>query len=97
MPIDIDEFEQADEDFFRGGSELQLESVLKFLAYNPDKAYSRQEIQSSLGLTWVELMASLSRLEKRGLVRHKGQFWTVAEDFDPQTFLEGDLEQGSWP
>jgi predicted Rossmann fold nucleotide-binding protein DprA/Smf involved in DNA uptake len=95
MPIDIDEFERAEDDFFRGGSELQLESVLKFLAYNPHKAYSRQEIQSSLGLSWVELMASLSRLEKQGRVRHKGQFWTVSEDFDPEEEFEGDLEQPS--
>lgn len=84
MPIDIEEFEEADEDFFRGSSELQLESVLNFLAYNPEKAYSRQEIQSSLGLSWIELVASLSRLETQGLVRHKGQYWTVAEDYDPE-------------
>ena len=83
MPIDIEEFEDADDDFFRGSSELQFESVLNFLAYNPGKAYSRQEIQSSLGLTWIELVATLSRLEQRGLVRHKGQYWTVAEGYDP--------------
>lgn len=91
MPIDIEEFEAAEDDFFRGGSELQLESVLKFLAYNPNKAYARQEIQSSLDMSWIELVASLSRLEKRGLVRHKGQYWTIADDYEPSEPL---LEDG---
>ena len=69
----------ADDDFFRGGSQVQVDEVLEFLAYNPDQAYSRREIQSALDMNIMETLATLSRLEQEGLVRHKGQYWTVAE------------------
>ena len=82
MPIDMEEFETADDDFFRGGSEVEVNKVLEFLAFNPQKAYSRQEIQNALGMRTIELIFTLSRLEKEGLVRHKGEYWTVAESAD---------------
>ena len=79
MPIDLEEFETAEDDFFRGESTVEVNKVLEFLAFNPQKAYSRQEIQNALGMRTIELIFTLSRLEKEGLVRHKGEYWTVSD------------------
>lgn len=82
MPIDIKDFENSDEDFFRGEYALESQKVAEFLAYNPEKAYSRQEIQSTIELSTIGLLATLSRLEHEGLVRNKGQYWAIADDID---------------
>ena len=90
MPIDIKEFELAEGDFFRGGSELQADKVLEFLAYNPEKAYSRREIQSALEMNIINLLATLCRLEHKGLVRHKGHYWAITEDIESPADIPDD-------
>lgn len=84
MPIDIDEFEAATPEELR---ELALddtvyERVLQYLAFNPRRAYSRDEIQSSVGITDIDLFAILSWLESKGYVRHKGRYWAISPEYD---------------
>ena len=84
MPIDIDEFEDMEPEELR---ELALDDtdydrVLQYLAFNPRRAYARDEIQSSVGITGIDLFAILSRLEAEGYVRHKGRYWAISPEYD---------------
>ena len=81
MPIDIDEFEAASEEELQERDKPLREAVVEFLAYNPGMAYSREEIQSSLEVDAINLLHQLSLLEREGLVRHKGRYWTIAADY----------------
>lgn len=83
MPIDINEFEAASPDDLRtDGEPAPSEVVLEFLAFSPNKAYSRDEIESATGITGLDLVEALSTLESDGHVRHKGNYWTMTEDAD---------------
>lgn len=81
MPINIDEFEAADKEDLKGDLEQSKDDkVLEYLAFNPGKAYSREEIQSATGITGLDLISVLSRLENQNLVRHKGSYWAIEEE-----------------
>ena len=80
MPIDIDEFETADEEDLRIQGAPPEERVAEFLAFDPTKAYSRREIRSNLDLSTIELANVLARLKREGIVRNKGSYWAITED-----------------
>ncbi|KXB07272.1 hypothetical protein AKJ52_00625 [candidate division MSBL1 archaeon SCGC-AAA382C18] len=80
MPISVDEFEKAPENALEVGEETNGEKVLNFLLKNPDKAFTRSEIMESTGVKAGSIGVTLSRLEKKGLLRHKGNYWTLAPD-----------------
>ena len=84
MPIDIAEFEAATPGELREQAldETDYERVLQYLAFNPRRAYSRAEIQSSVDISGIDLFAILSRLESEGYVRNKGRFWAIVPDYD---------------
>ena len=82
MPIDIETFETADEEFFWESDDSVAQEVFEFLAYNPNQAYTRQEIQSVLELRTFELLSALSSLELEGRIRHRGPYWAVAEGYE---------------
>lgn len=54
--------------------------ILEFLLENSDKAYTQTEIAENTGINRNSVGATLSRLEKRGLIRHKGRYWAIAKD-----------------
>ena len=82
MPIDIETFETAEEEFFWETDECVAEAVFEFLAYNPNQAYTRKEIQSALELRTFELLSALSRLEHDGRIRHRGPYWAVQQGYE---------------
>lgn len=83
MPIDINKFEAAsDEDLRSDSGQSKYDQILEYLAFNPNKAYSREEIQSATGITGLDLISVLSRLEREGRVRHKGSYWAIAPEFE---------------
>lgn len=85
MPIDIDEFEDAHpEDLHETPAKQDEDQVFEYLAFNPRKAYSRNDIQSATGIRTIDLVGILSRLEREGLIRHKGTYWAVDPDFERQ-------------
>lgn len=76
MPISIDEFESG-----AGDETLSTaERVVGFLAENDDKAFTRREIAEALDADPNTVGTNLSRLKKRGLVRHKGRHWAITDD-----------------
>lgn len=76
MPIKIDEFEAFETD------DQQLsnpERVLRFLVINRDRAFRAAEISDATGVSENSVHPVLSRLEDRGLVRHKRPYWAVSD------------------
>src|SRR6056297_970540 len=76
--IDIDEFENADDDEF--GEQNDTERIVVFLDENDDRAWKAATIADRLGLDTDAVSAILSRLKERGLVRHKRPYWAITDD-----------------
>jgi predicted ArsR family transcriptional regulator len=77
MPISIDEFESGSGPLADAST---AERVVAFLAANRDKAFTRAEIASAIEADPNTVGTNLSRLKKRGLVRHRDTYWAVTED-----------------
>jgi predicted transcriptional regulator of viral defense system len=80
MPISIDDLDDAPEDVLDLQEGTQPYRVVTFLAANGGKAFTQSEIAEETGIKRGSVGAVLSRLEDRGLVRHKGRYWAIAED-----------------
>ena len=80
MPIEREEFEKAPDERLSVGTGTNADYVLSFLSDNPDKAYTIDEIHEATDVKKGSLGAVLSRLRERGLVKHRGKYWTIEED-----------------
>ena len=78
--IDIDEFENADDDEFEDQNDT--ERIVLFLDENDDRAWKAATIADQLDLDTDAVSAILSRLKERGLVRHKRPYWAITDDDD---------------
>ena len=87
MPIDIERFEEGSTSDLRASGRTNAETLLSFLAASPDKAYTPKEIHESTSVPRGSVGVVLSRLEDRGLVRHRGDYWAIADDEDIETTL----------
>lgn len=87
MPIDITHFEKQTEDDLRASGRTNAERVLSFLAANPNQAYTPKEIHEASEVVRGSVGVVLSRLEDRGLVRHRGEYWAVGDIEDVETTL----------
>jgi len=80
MPIDIETFETSTEDRLQNSGETNADRVMRFLAGHPDHAFTQSEIRDATDVKAGSISVVLSRLEDRGLVRHKGNYWALGED-----------------
>ncbi|KXA94739.1 hypothetical protein AKJ37_07335 [candidate division MSBL1 archaeon SCGC-AAA259I09] len=80
MPVDIDYFKKAPEKTLKIEKGTNAKKTLNFLLKNPDKAFTRKEIMKATGIKNGSIGVTLSRLKEKGLVRHKGNYWALAED-----------------
>ncbi|WP_331234819.1 helix-turn-helix domain-containing protein [Natronorarus salvus] len=80
MSIDIDRFEEGDPEELEEVS--NPERVIAFLFENEDRAWKATEIVRRTGVNENSIHPVLSRLEERGLVRHKGPYWAITDDTD---------------
>jgi hypothetical protein len=89
MPIDVEEFETAPEAELRASGEgpTNAERVLAFLSANEEQAFTPKEIRIETDVPRGSVGVVLSRLEDRGLVRHRGEYWAIAEDADVDVAL----------
>lgn len=89
MPIDVDEFETAPETELRAGDEgpTNAERVLTFLSTHAEQAFTPKEVRVETEVPRGSVGVVLSRLEDRGLVRHRGEYWAIAEDADVDVAL----------
>ena len=82
MPIDIETFESSPEDRLQHSGETNADRVMRFLAAHPDQAFTQSEIRDATDVKAGSISVVLSRLEDRGLVRHKGNYWALGEADD---------------
>ena len=82
MPIDIETFEASPEDRLQQSGETNADRVMRFLATHPDQAFTQSEIREATGVKAGSISVVLSRLEDRGLTRHKGNYWALGEADD---------------
>lgn len=80
MPINIDHFDEGPTDVLDFQEGTQPYQILQYLAKNSDQAFTQTDIHEETGIKRGSVGAVLSRLEDRGLVRHKGRYWTIGED-----------------
>ena len=80
MPISIDQFDEEPADVLDIQEGTQPYRVLQFLATHSEQAFTQTEIHEATGIKRGSVGAVLSRLDDRGLVRHRGRYWAVAED-----------------
>jgi DNA-binding IclR family transcriptional regulator len=60
--------------------------ILEYLADNPELGFRPTELADELDIPQGSVGTTLRRLESRGFVRHKGDYWTInAEAYDAQT------------
>lgn len=78
MPLRIEEFETGD---LPSGPSVPKQ-VLTYLYANRDKAFTRSEIATDIDENPNSVGTALSRLKKRELVRHKGEYWAITNDLD---------------
>jgi predicted transcriptional regulator len=82
MPIDIETFESSPEDRLQHSGKTNADRVMRFLAAHPDQAFTQSEIRDATDVKTGSISVVLSRLEDRGLVRHKGNYWALGEADD---------------
>lgn len=80
MPIHIDDFEDGPEAALEIDEGSQPYRILSFLARHEDQAFTQGELHEETGFTRGSVGAVLSRLEDRGLVRHRGRYWAIGTD-----------------
>jgi DNA-binding IclR family transcriptional regulator len=80
MPINIDRFEGDPEDTLDIEEGTQPHTIFTFLAANNEQAFTQTEIHEGTDIPRGSVGVVLSRLEERGLVRHRGRYWAIAED-----------------
>ncbi|PSP57210.1 hypothetical protein BRC72_09225 [Halobacteriales archaeon QH_7_66_36] len=76
MPVSIDEFESGD---LPDGPSVP-EQVIAYLFTHQDAAFTRSEIAAGIDEDSNTVGTALTRLKARDLIRHRGQYWAVAED-----------------
>ncbi|KZX49694.1 helix-turn-helix domain-containing protein [Haloarcula sp. K1] len=87
MPIDIDRFEDGSSEDLRSGGRTNAEEILSFLASHPEQAYTPKEIHEATDVARGSVGVVLSRLEDRGLVRHRGDYWAISDAEDIEQTL----------
>ena len=80
MPISIDRFDEDPVDALDLQEGTQPYRILQFLAEHSDQAFTQTEIHEATDIKRGSVGAALSRLDDRGLVRHRGRYWAIAED-----------------
>lgn len=88
MPIDIERFDQAPIESLQAEGRTNAEEILDFLASSPETAFTPKEIHEATGVARGSVGVVLSRLEERGLVRHRGSYWAIDPDEDAAKTLD---------
>jgi DNA-binding MarR family transcriptional regulator len=87
MPIDIEQFDENPEDTLRARGPTNAENILAFLASHPDQAFTPKEIHQQTRIPRGSVGVVLSRLRERDLLRHRGEYWAIAEDAETDKTL----------
>lgn len=78
MPIDIETFDETDGE--RLSEPTNGKRVIRLLLNERDKAFTAAEIAERTAVKRSSVGTVLRRLESRGLVRHKGEYWALGDE-----------------
>jgi hypothetical protein len=82
LPISKDEFRTIEEDS-ESLPDLSPDTtqgtVYRFLLNHANQAFRQRELVDAVDVPAGSIGPTLTRLEERGLVEHRGRFWTIAE------------------
>jgi len=82
MPVDFENHQPND----LPREDTHGRRILEFLADNPELGFRPSELADELDIPKGSVGTTLRRLESRGFVRHKGDYWAInAEGYDAQT------------
>ncbi|SFS67907.1 MarR family transcriptional regulator [Halostagnicola kamekurae] len=73
MPVDFEQYRPTD----LPDENTNGRAILEFLAERPETGYRAGELATELDIPRGSVGTTLSRLETRGLVRHKGEYWAI--------------------
>jgi Mn-dependent DtxR family transcriptional regulator len=73
MPVDFESYRPND----LPDENTNGRRILEFLAEHPEMGYRAGELAEELGIARGSVGTTLSRLEDRGFVRHKGEYWAI--------------------
>ncbi|WP_058364921.1 MarR family transcriptional regulator [Haloparvum sedimenti] len=73
MPVDFESYRPTD----LPNEGTNGRRILEFLAAEPETGYRPAEIAEELDIPRGSVGTTLRRLERRGLVRHKGPYWAI--------------------
>lgn len=79
MPVEFDSYDpsQGRLDLSEG---TNAHAILSFLARHPGTGFTPKEIHEATGVARGSVSPTLQRLDDWELVRHKGEYWAIAED-----------------
>jgi hypothetical protein len=80
MPVNRDQFEELSEEEEVVEEGTNAHRVLEFLLERSDEAFKQGEIAAETEIPRGSISVVLKRLEERGLVGHKRQWWAIAAD-----------------
>lgn len=82
MPVDFESYHPTD----LPDENTNGRRILEFLAAQPETGYRAGELAEELDIPRGSVGTTLSRLESRGFVRHKGEYWAInPEAYDAHT------------
>jgi len=89
MPVDFEQYHPSD----LPNEGTNGRRILEYLAQHPDLGFTPSELANELDIPRGSVGTTLSRLEERGLVRHKGEYWAInIEACDAQSASEIGLQ-----
>jgi len=89
MPVDFDRYHPSN----LPNEGTNGRRILEYLAQHPDLGFTPSELANELDIPRGSIGTTLSRLEERGLVRHKGEYWAInIEAYDAQSASEIGLQ-----
>jgi len=89
MPVDFESYHPTD----LPDEDTNGRRILEFLASNPDLGFRPSELAEETGISRGSMGTTLRRLEQRGFVRHKGEYWAInREAYDAHTASEIGLQ-----
>lgn len=85
MPVDFESYRPNE----LPGEGTNARRILEYLAQHSDLGFTPSELADALDIPRGSVGTTLRRLEQRGLVRHKGEYWAInTEAYDARTASE---------
>jgi len=82
MPVDFENYHPSD----LPREDSHGRRILEYLAENPELGFRPTELAADLDIPQGSIGTTLRRLESRGFVRHKGDYWAInSEAYDAET------------